>query len=355
MEYRFSTRQKNGSVCLILSYKIGKKWHQKTRQGFRTQREARRAQDELLVQAKREAGFAGAAADLKGITLRQFWAMYKRDKAATLAPSTLWSYELTIKHFSPVADIPLTELSTAAILNVFQSLPLARRTKNLHLAALHSILEHARKVYHLIATNPAGNIPRVKSRTKEPVRALTRDQLTRLLQSIDSPAVHLFTLIAATTGMRKGEILGITWDRIDWARQTIRIDRQWLRQSDYSYAFGPCKTKNSYRTIHASTALLRELKRWRDTQPLSFDGRVFGAQSTSYLYAAAGKAVRTMFPGFTFHSLRHTFATLLLQRTGDVNLVAGVLGDSVLTVSNTYLDYTQDLRDRAAAEMEELI
>lgn len=355
MEYRFSTRQKNGSVCLILSYKIGKKWHQKTRQGFRTQREARRAQDDLLALAKREAGFAGAAADLKGITLRQFWGMYKRDKAATLAPSTLWSYELTIKHFAPVADVPLSELSTAALLNVFQSLPLARRTKNLHLAALHSILEHARKVYHLIATNPASSIPRVKSRTKEPIRALTRDQLTRLLNSLDNPAVHLFVMIAATTGMRKGEILGITWDRIDWARQTIRIDRQWLRQSDYSYAFGPCKTKNSYRTIHASTALLRELKRWRDTQPLSFDGRVFGAQSTSYLYAAAGKAVRTMYPGFTFHSLRHTFATLLLQRTGDVNLVAGVLGDSVLTVSNTYLDYTQDLRDRAAAEMESLL
>lgn len=355
MDYRFSTREKNGSICLILSYKIGKKWHQKTRQGFRTQREARRAQDDLLALAKQEAGFAGATDDLRGITLRQFWAMYKRDKESTLATSTLWSYELTVKHFSAIADIPLAELSTAAIVNVFNGLHLARRTKNLHLAALHSILEYARKVYHIISRNPATGIPSVKSRAKEPIRALTRDQLTRLLNSLDNPAVHLFTTIAAMTGMRKGEILGITWDRIDWARQTIKIDRQWLRQSDHSYAFGPCKTKNSYRTIHASTVLLRELKRWHDSQPLSFDGRVFGGLSASYLYAAAGKAVRTMYPGFTFHSLRHTFATLLLQRTGDVNLVAGVLGDSVLTVSNTYLDYTQDLRDRAAAEMESLL
>ncbi len=77
--------------------------------------------------------------------------------------------------------------------------------------------------------------------------------------------------------------------------------------------------------------------------------------STSYLYAAAGQAIKSMYPDMTLHSLRHTFATLLLQRTGDVNLVAGVLGDTVATVSNTYLDYTQDLRDRAAAEMESII
>ena len=44
----FSYREKNGSVCLILSYKVGSRWRQKTRQGFKTQREARQHQDELL-------------------------------------------------------------------------------------------------------------------------------------------------------------------------------------------------------------------------------------------------------------------------------------------------------------------
>jgi integrase len=358
MDYRFSTREKNGSVCLILSYKVGKKWRQKTKQGFRTQREARRAQDELLDAAKKEAGFAGVAADLKGITLRQFWPMYERDKKNILAPSTLWSYALTVKHFSPIADIPLTELSTAAILNVFQSLPLARRTKNLHLAALHAILEYARKVYHLIAVNPVSSIPKVKSREKEPVRALSRDQLERLLSVLkdgNSKPIYLLVLVASSTGMRRGEIMGLTWDRIDWLRQTITIDRQWLRQKDYSYAFGPLKTKNSYRTIHASTQLLHALRVWKQGRPLSIDNRVFGGLSTSYLYAAAGQIIRKMYPGMTIHSLRHTFATILLQRTGDVNLVAGVLGDTVATVSSTYLDYTQDLRDRAAAEMENIL
>lgn len=358
MDYHFSYRQKNGSICLILSYKVGKKWRQKTKQGFKTQREARRYQDELLDQARKEAGFAGAPADLKGITLRQFWPMYKRDKASTLATSTLWSYGLTIKHFSPIADLPLTELSTAAVVNVFQGLRLARRTKNLHLAALHTILEHARRVYHIIAQNPAQGIPKAKSREKEPIRALSRDQLSRLLAKLKagkSQALYLLILIAVYTGMRRGEILGLTWADMDWSRQTIKIDKQWARQASRSYGFGPCKTKNSYRTVHASSELLRALRVWKQSRPLSIDNRIFGGLSTSYLYAAAGQAIKSMYPGMTLHSLRHTFATLLLQRTGDVNLVAGVLGDTVATVSNTYLDYTQDLRDRAAAEMENII
>ncbi len=358
MEYTFSYREKNGSVCLILSYKVGRKWRQKTKQGFKTQRDARRYQDDLLAAAKKEAGFAGVSSDLKNIALRQFWPMYERDKKNSLAPSTLWSYALTVKHFSPIVDMPLSELSTAAILNVFQTLPLARRTKNLHLSALNAILEYARKVYHLVAVNPVSSIPKVKSREKDPVWALSRGQLNRLLSVLkdgSSKPIYLLVLMSSSTGMRRGEIMGLTWDHIDWVRQTIKIDRQWLRQKDYSYAFGPLKTKNSYSTIHASTQLLHALKSWKQSRPLSIDNRIFGAVSTSYLYAAAGQAIKSMYPGMTLHSLRHTFATLLLQRTGDVNLVAGVLGDTVATVSNTYLDYTQDLRDRAAAEMENII
>lgn len=59
MEYTFSYREKNGGVCLILSYKVGTKWRQKTKQGFKNQREARRYQDELLAASQRANRFNG--------------------------------------------------------------------------------------------------------------------------------------------------------------------------------------------------------------------------------------------------------------------------------------------------------
>ena len=100
------------------------------------------------------------------------------------------------------------------------------------------------------------------------------------------------------------------------------------------------------------TAVLQALTRWRQEHPLSFDGRILGGTSTYSLIYYTSYYIRVHYPGRSLHSLRHTFATLLLQETGDVNLVAAVLGDTVATVSNIYLDYTQDVRDRAADGIE---
>lgn len=58
--------------------------------------------------------------------------------------------------------------------------------------------------------------------------------------------------------------------------------------------------------------------------------------------------IRKHFPGRSIHALRHTFATLLLSRTGDINLVAHILGDSVETVSRVYVNYTEDINQVAA-------
>lgn len=100
------------------------------------------------------------------------------------------------------------------------------------------------------------------------------------------------------------------------------------------------------------TAVPQALTRWRQEHPLSFDGRILGGTSTYSLIYYTSYYIRVHYPGRSLHSLRHTFATLLLQETGDVNLVAAVLGDTVATVSNIYLDYTQDVRDRAADGIE---
>lgn len=88
MEYTFSYREKNGNVCLILSYKVGTKWRQKTKQGFKNQREARRYQDELLAQVKEQTGLTDDVS-LKDISLRAFYRIFYRDKKELLSANTL--------------------------------------------------------------------------------------------------------------------------------------------------------------------------------------------------------------------------------------------------------------------------
>ena len=69
MEYSFSTREKNGGICLILSYKVNSKWKQKTKQGFKTLREAKQYQDKLLAAAKEDAA-CGAIRNLRILPLK---------------------------------------------------------------------------------------------------------------------------------------------------------------------------------------------------------------------------------------------------------------------------------------------
>ena len=71
MEYSFSTREKNGGICLILSYKVNSKWKQKTKQGFKTLREAKQYQDKLLAAAKEDA-VTNCDPELSNITLHDF-------------------------------------------------------------------------------------------------------------------------------------------------------------------------------------------------------------------------------------------------------------------------------------------
>ena len=110
MEYRFSTREKNGSICLILSYKVNRKWRQKSRQGFKTKKEARAAQDDLLDAARQEAE-SGASPELAGITLRDFTEkIFLRDKKTSIEYGTAVLYRQSIARVPTIADKPLQTL-----------------------------------------------------------------------------------------------------------------------------------------------------------------------------------------------------------------------------------------------------
>ena len=71
----------------------------------------------------------------------------------------------------------------------------------------------------------------------------------------------------------------------------------------------------------------------------------------SNIHVKLNRIIRTHFSGRSIHALRHTFATLLLSETGDINLVAHILGDTVATVSAVYVNYTDDIHQRAADAM----
>ena len=80
---------------------------------------------------------------------------------------------------------------------------------------------------------------------------------------------------------------------------------------------------------------------------MTITGTVFPLDRMPTERTSINTLIRKHFPGRSLHSLRHTFATLLLSRTGDINLVAHILGDTVATVSAIYVNYTEDINQVA--------
>ena len=348
MEYSFSYREKNGSVCLVLSYKVGARWKQKTKQGFKTQREARKYQDTLLAQVKETAGLTDDIR-LKDISLRDFYGIFARDKKSILRYSTLVSYRNAIHSLGPVADIPLRELTTADLANALLKQSVKASTKRGRLRFVSPVLEHAVKMYKIIAVSPAKGIQIPNDKMPKVLRAFSREELTRLLKILEPwPIRKLIVLIGANTGMRFGEIAGLSWDAIDWQSQTITIRQQFTVTAPGTYGIAPCKTVGSNRTIPAPPVLLQALAAWKRVQPMTITGTVFPLDQMVSTHNRLNELIKKNFPGRSVHALRHTFATLLLSETGDISLVAHILGDSVATVSSVYVNYTSDINNVAA-------
>nr|WP_311138063.1 site-specific integrase [Clostridium botulinum] len=73
----------------------------------------------------------------------------------------------------------------------------------------------------------------------------------------------MVAFIAANTGMRLGEILGLTWNDVDFKDNTVNVNKQWKILKNGKSGFGPVKSKNSNRIIPISKNVKNELKNYK--------------------------------------------------------------------------------------------
>jgi integrase len=156
---------------------------------------------------------------------------------------------------------------------------------------------------------------------------LTPPELRKLIDAaVDPWAMPI--MLAAFTGARQAEVLGLQWGDIDWNRRTAEIRRQWRRG-----AFYEPKTKASRRTVELPDELISALKRWRLRCPKgehdlvcpNAQGRPM--QSSDLLRTGLHPALRRAgIRQVRFHDLRHAFASNLLADGVDVVTVSKALG-----------------------------
>ncbi|MGH9712909.1 MAG: tyrosine-type recombinase/integrase [Candidatus Acidiferrales bacterium] len=208
----------------------------------------------------------------------------------------------------------------------------------------------------LIAVNPARGGPGLKAfKEQRRMRYLEMDEVETLLMAIQVRIVknstdklkasakkywqYLHTAVTAAlhTGMRKGEILGMRWDQINWEKRHILLT----------------DTKNSEpRRVPIDTMLLHELSEHRqrivesDLVFPSYDrnGKVV---SMGDVKVSFGQVLRdAAITNFRFHDLRHTFASHYMMSGGNLYTLAKILGHKDIKMTQRYADLSPDFIDR---------
>ncbi len=228
-------------------------------------------------------------------------------------------------------------------------------------------------------------------RYTKPVRApsdikfLTVEEQQKFLETAKrSHNYHQYALLLET-GLRTGELIGLTWDCIDWDKRTLTVNKSLeYRHGEGCWRAGPPKTPHSYRTIPLTSKayeILQTVYSQRNdrkesetlSQTLEFIDRLSGkkanlvmkdlvfinwrtgepAKNSSYdthLYKLCDEAG---IKHFTMHTLRHTYATRAIERGVQPKVLQQLLGHaSIKTTMDKYVHVTDDSLQKAIQQFE---
>lgn len=211
----------------------------------------------------------------------------------------------------------------------------------------------------LIRINPADGCKLPPKKSKE-MQILTPQEVIRFLTQAKEEGYYELFLLELTTGMRRGEIIGLKWRDLNLQTGELHISRQIVKVGSKNVATTP-KTKSSIRTIILPAdmvELLAEMKEnktceWMFPSPVNL-GEPRNPSAVYYrfqliLERARCKKVR-------FHDLRHTFATMALENGMDIKTLSAMIGHvSAETTLNIYSHITNSMQQQAAVKIDRKI
>lgn len=298
-----------------------------------------------------------------------YW--YETHSKPKLRPTTQVNYENCIRaHIIPeIGKIPLNKLTQNDLQQFYARLKKTGRKRLTELYGdglsdrmvrmCHAVSRTAlERAMHdgFIRTNPAIGCKLPPKKARE-MQVPDREELQRFLIQAEAEGYYELFLLDLSTGLRRGELMALRWDDLDFKTGELNIDKQVYDVKGQMQLVTP-KTKASVRKLMlpaAVVAVLKEYKktvnsRWMFPSPVKEDSPMTpGAvrkRLQQILEHAGCKHVR-------FHDLRHTFATLSLQNGMDVKTLSSMLGHvSAATTLDIYTHITDDMRHSAAESID---
>lgn len=354
MQYSTLIRKKDKGYQYIITYKVNTSWKTKSKQGFKRKQDAQTAMDKALIELQNQLK-NHVDSSLNGITFEQFSKLYLDHISLYREANTILALKTVLNHFTDLNNKELSKINKLDIQEKVDTLTkrgLNPNTITDYIRKLNTIFKAAKDEYNLISTMPTEKLKINKSKSEINKRSLNKTELTQLLEDFKDTKYYLLLLIASTCGLRLGEILGLTWNNIDFKNQTLTVNRQWKQVSATKYDFGSLKSKNSNRTVPIPQITLKELKKAKNI--VNIDNRILNFKNTDSVSICLNRLLKMGGYDITIHELRHTYATMLISSGVDFKTAAKLLGHDVEQTMKTYSHVNDDMMNRATNIIENI-
>lgn len=296
-------------------------------------------------------------------TVAEFMQEWLRHKERTVRQKTHLEYRQVVKlhitsHIGGVKLMKVTPLTIEQLLSHLSeqgaSPQLLKRVYELLRQAFYQAVN-----WGLLGSNPAQKVkpPRVEART---LTVWSGNDARTFLEAIRTHRLYPMFYLALTTGMRRGELLGLHWEDVDLEGQELLV-RYSLVQCGHEVHLNAPKTRTSFRRITLSPDTVSVLREYRKNQAAD-QKLVFPSTHGTYMLPSNvvkifGKLIQQAgVPRIRLHDLRHTSASLLIASKVPVKVVSERLGhtDASLTLK-VYTHVYEEQRREAALPMTALL
>jgi integrase len=342
-----------------------RKWHS----GYRTRKDAERGRVELLATLDQGA-YVEPSKRTMGPFLREDWLPGLRSQ---VRPSTWAEHRSKVEvHLVPaIGQVPLQRLAPGHLNTLYADLLerglSARTVLHVHATIRRALADATR--WGLVPRNVAllASPPR-PSRTE--LHVWTAADLRAFLAFVEDDRLYALWLLAASTGMRRGEVLGLQWPDVDLGRARVGVRRSLVTVGHQVVVSEP-KTAKGRRSVALDPATVAGLKAWRKHQtaerlawgPAWTDsGLVFTREDGRPLHprevtrAFSRHVLAAGVPIIRLHDLRHTHATLALAAGVHPKVVQERLGHANIAITlDTYSHAVPALEEAAARTVAALV
>lgn len=259
--------------------------------------------------------------------------IYKKD----VKNITKKDYNSSMNYLSEIKNLPLENITSINILEILSKIDFERRKQKVY-EFLNDIFKKA-KINKLISENPLDVIDKPKHKRKYGL-AFSNEDEKKLIQILEEKNLDYF-LICLYQGLRRGEMLALTRNDIDFENRLLTINKSLNKENKVD------TTKNIYsnRVIPIFNNAFKILEKYKNVQGRIFDITRTKAESTFL------KLVRENFnKKYTIHSLRHTFITNCQEKQIPLHIIQKWVGHNIGSEVTTKI-YTHT---RELAELENI-